>query len=53
MSNVKLGSIIYSSVMPMIRMYLIIGTGFFVTRKGYFGVTAARAFSDMERGYEN
>ena len=47
MSNVKLGSIIYSSVMPMIRMYLIIGSGFFVTRKGYFGVTAARAFSDM------
>jgi predicted permease len=47
MAGAPLGEIIYSSVIPMIRMYLIIGTGFFLTRKGFFGVTAARAFSDM------
>ena len=47
MAGAPLGEIVYSSVIPMIRMYMIIGSGFFLTRKGYFGVTAARAFSDM------
>lgn len=31
----------------MMRMYLIIGTGFFLTKKGLLGVTTARACSDM------
>ncbi|KAG0683463.1 hypothetical protein C6P40_000087 [Pichia californica] len=47
MAGAPLGEIIYSAVKPMIRMYMIIGTGFFLTRKGLFGVTTARACSDM------
>lgn len=47
MPGAPLGEIIYSAVKPMIRMYMIIGTGFFLTKKGLFGVTAARACSDM------
>lgn len=47
MTGAPLGEIIYSAVKPMIRMYMIIGTGFFLTRKGLFGVTTARACSDM------
>jgi predicted permease len=47
MMDVPLGDVIYSAVKPMIRMYMIIGTGFFMTKKGLFGITAARACSDM------
>lgn len=47
MAGAPLGEIIYAAVKPIIRMYMIIGTGFFLTRKGLFGVTAARACSDM------
>lgn len=47
MAGSPLGEIIYAAVKPIIRMYMIIGTGFFLTRKGLFGVTAARACSDM------
>lgn len=47
MAGASLGEVIYSSVKPMIRMYMIIGTGFFLTKKGLFGVTTARACSDM------
>ncbi|ODV85533.1 hypothetical protein CANARDRAFT_198353 [[Candida] arabinofermentans NRRL YB-2248] len=43
----SLGSIIYSAVKPVIRMYLIIFTGFFLTRMGLFSVTVARSLSDM------
>lgn len=47
MAGAPLGEVIYSAVKPMIRMYMIILTGFFLTKFGLFGATTARAFSDM------
>lgn len=47
MADAPLGEVIYSAVKPMVRMYMIILTGFFLTKAGLFGATTARACSDM------
>ncbi|QPG73701.1 hypothetical protein FOA43_001014 [Brettanomyces nanus] len=47
MSDAALGEVIFSSVKPIIRMYMIILTGFFLARTGYLGVATSRAISDL------
>lgn len=42
-----LGEVIYASVKPIIRMYLIIGTGLAMTRGGLLSIATTRALSDM------
>lgn len=46
-AGAPLGEVIYSSVKPMIRLYMILLTGFGLTRAGLFGAQTARACSDM------
>ncbi|VEU22569.1 DEKNAAC103556 [Brettanomyces naardenensis] len=47
MASNPLGEVIYSAVKPIIRMYMIILTGFFLARVGLLGVSTARALSDL------
>ncbi len=47
MAGAALSEVIYSSVKPIIRMYLIIGSGIIMARVGLLGVATARALSDL------
>lgn len=47
MAGAALSEVIYSSVKPIIRMYLIIGSGIVMARVGLLGVATARALSDL------
>ncbi|KAH3670624.1 hypothetical protein OGAPHI_001139 [Ogataea philodendri] len=45
--SVSLAQAIYSAVKPIIRMYLIILTGLFMTKMGFVSVATTRALSDL------
>lgn len=44
---VELGEVVFAAVKPMLRLYLILGTGFLLTRLGLLGAQTARACSDL------
>lgn len=46
-TGAPLGEIIYSAVKPMFRLYMILFTGFGLTRMGLVGAQTARACSDL------
>lgn len=47
MAGAPLSEVIYSAVKPIIRMYLIIGSGIFLARTGLLSVAVARSLSDL------
>lgn len=47
MSDISLGSIIYTSVRPIFKLYFIIGTGFFLAKKNWLSVETLRNLSNM------
>ncbi|GMF04872.1 unnamed protein product [[Candida] boidinii] len=45
--SISLGDIVYSAIKPIVRMYLIIGSGYLMTRKGLLSIETTRALSDL------
>lgn len=45
--TISLGSVIWASVKPIIKIYLIIGSGFILARMGILTVEATRSISDI------
>ncbi|CDK24366.1 unnamed protein product [Kuraishia capsulata CBS 1993] len=45
--SVPLGDIIYTAVKPIIKIYLIMGIGFYMTRKNVLSVETTRNISDL------
>ncbi|QLG70369.1 hypothetical protein HG535_0A03080 [Zygotorulaspora mrakii] len=45
--SIPLGAVIWSSFKPIIKIYLIIGTGFLLARVGILSVQATRSISDI------
>lgn len=47
MSSLELGSVIYTSVKPIFKIYFIIGLGFILAKKNILSVSTCRDISDM------